>query len=218
MGSSRHESHKASYGFDTFAEYLAVTLAENIVRCSIGSNAVKRVRLGFQPEFHWPVTLKVILENDLVVTAPLTQPKEDGSFSIDYMYRCSALIPNSKQVEDKVAERFLTGAKKIDSDFYDDAWSLTIPGCVPSLMLKLAFRNLQSSLVHELKNKGVRLTPDFNVLFFNGNDYEIYSYDGIKQEIIRQIGFYLTDIKVKALAADCCFNHVQNREWLEQLP
>lgn len=217
MGSTRHDSHHASYAFDTFAEYLSVTLAENIARCPLGTNRVKKIRLGFQPEYHWPVTMKVILENDLVVSRAQSQAKEDGSFAIDYMFHCSALIPNSKQVDDKVAQRFLTGAKKIDPDFYEDAWSLTIPGCIPSLILKLAFRNLQRSLPNQLRSKGIDLTPEFNVLFFNGRDYEIYTYDGIKQEIIRQMGFYLTDNKVKALAADCCFSHVDNRDWLEQL-
>lgn len=206
----------AHYDFDRFAEYLCVTLAENTARCQLGSSKVKKVRIYTTTDKLWPTRFKVILDNELI--APVHSPiNEDASHDIQYIYRCPSSIPFESSAARRITDPFIEQAKQIDTDFYRDAWSLNIPGCIPFLLREMAFRNVTRNLAKQLQHQGIDMTEDFSVQFHDGENYLSFNYDNITQQISQQINFYLNNPKVKEHAANISFKHPQNRQWFMRL-
>lgn len=206
-----------SYHFDAWAEFLTVTLAENISRCQLGLNKVKKVRLSLMEKQNWPCHFKVILDNELVAPYSHKQAHSDASYDIDYIYKSPCDIPNGHAIDDIVAKKFIPKALEKDNAFFADAWSLTTSGCIPFLLRQLAFRSVSKLLSKQLENQGVELDPDFAVQFYDGDNYQSFPYDSIKQELTRQMQFYMGNSDVKRLASEICFKHKVNREWFINL-
>jgi len=210
---------KSVYHFDRWAEFLTVTLAENIARCSIGQSSVQKVRIQLAPDQYWPVGYKAILENGLIANGPNTKPLPSDSTvnQLQYYYRNPTQLPKAHDDLDKVAEAFTAQAQKWDDSFYDDAWSLKLKDCIPALLRQLAFRSVSQMLAQQLKHQGIDMTEEFEVQFFDGENYLSFFYDGLSTDIKQQIGFYLGDERVLKLAAECCFSREENRRWFKSL-
>ena len=206
-----------NYHFDQWAEFLTVTLSENIARCQRGQNKVKKVRLTLHEQSNWPVTFKVILENELIAPYPYKPALNDGSYEIEHMYSTASKIPYGSNVTDSAAKLFIEHAKRLDSNFLSDTWSFHNHESIPSLLRQLAFRSMSTLLPKQLEQQGVNLTDDFTLQFFDGSNYLSFSYDAIKQALIEQMGFYMANSKIKESAANTCFKHTHNRSWFKQL-
>lgn len=206
-----------SYSFDQWAEYLTVTIAENISRCQLASNKVKKVRLTLNPKQNWPIHFKVIMDNDRVAQYPNQTAHSDASYDIDYMYACPCSIPNGQNIDDVVAKKFIPKAQSLDEAFFADAWSLSSNGCIPYLLRQLSFRSVSKLLAKQLQHQGVEMDNDFEVQFYDGENYQSFSYDSIKQELTRQMQFYMGNAQVKELASKLCFKHKINRDWFNSL-
>ena len=206
-----------AYHFDLWAEFLTVTISENISRCQLGMNRVKKVRLSLVEKLNWPCHFKVILDNELVAQNPNKPARPDGGYEIEYIYRCPSHIPNGHNIEDGVAKSFIPKAMSLDEAFFEDAWSLTNTGCIPYLLKQLSFRSVSKLLSKQLEHQGVELDPEFSVQFYDGENFVSFPYDGIKQELVRQIGFYMGNPDVKKLASDICFKHPVNKKWFINL-
>jgi len=204
------------YHFDRFAEFLNVTLAENISRCHLGLNKIHKVRIYLNKEMIWPQNFKAILDNELVAPAQ-SEPNQDASFKIHYLYYCPSNISKYVENSDKVTMPFIEKAKAIDPAFYSDAWSMKMDGCIPSILKAFAFRNISRNLSKQLKHQGVELTHDFEVQFYDGENYLSFSYDNLLQHLKQQIQFYLSNDKVKNMVAQSCFKHIENQKWFLQL-
>ena len=206
----------AHYDFDRFAEYLCVTLAENTARCQLGSSHVKKIRIYTDQDKLWPTRFKVILDNELI--APVHSPlNEDASHDIQYIYRCPSSIPFESSAANRITDPFIEQAKQLDSDFYRDAWSFNMPGCIPFLLKEIAFRNVTLNLAKQLQHQGIDMTEDFSVQFHDGENYLSFNYDNITQQISQQMHFYLNNPKVKEQAANISFKHPQNKQWFMSL-
>lgn len=206
-----------AYHFDSWAEFLTVTLAENVSRCQLGLNQVKKVRLSLAHKQNWPCHFKVILDNERVAQYNQHTPHSDASYDINYLYKSPSDIPNGHSIEDRVAKQFIPKALKEDDAFFADAWSLTSPGCIPYLLKLLAFRSASKMMSKQLSHQGVELTEDFSVQFYDGDNYLSFSYDAIKQELSRQIQFYMGNSGVKKMASQICFKHKINQDWFMSL-
>ena len=204
------------YHFDRFAEFLNVTLAENIARCQLGLNKIHKVRVYLDKDMVWPKNFKVILDNELVASAP-SLANDDASYKINYLYDCPSNIAKYTEHSDKVTSPFITKAKEVDSEFYSDAWSLKMEGCIPSILKDLAFRNVCRNLPSQLKHQGIELSEDFEVQFHDGENFLSFSYDQLTQQLKQQIQFYLNNDQVKQLATTSCFKHSENQRWFTQL-
>ena len=66
-----------NYVFDQWAEFLTVTICENISRCLLGQSKVKKVRLTLSEQSNWPVKFKVILDNELMSAQKLWELKRE---------------------------------------------------------------------------------------------------------------------------------------------
>lgn len=207
---------KLEYHFDRFAEFLNVTLAENIARCQLGLNKIHKVRIYLSKDKIWPSDLKVILDNELVATTS-SEVHPDASSKIQYLYRSPSNIAKYSENASKVTTSFIEQAKALDKEFYNDAWSFNIGGCIPSLLTEFAFRNVTRNLAKQLKHQGIELSDDFAVQFHDGENFLSFSYDSLVQQLQQQIQFYLTDPNVKALAAKSCFKHPENQRWFLNL-
>lgn len=209
-------THTSEFYFDRFAEFLNVTLAENIARCQLGLNKVQKVRIHLDNDMIWPKSVKVILDNELVANSsnPLN---DDASHDIKYMYQTPSNIPKYAQKADQVTDEFIKKAKAIDPEFYRDSWSLRMDGCLPVILKEFAYRNICKNLAAQLKHQGVELSDDFEVQFHNGENYLSYNYDNLIQHAKQQIQFYLSNPKVKQLAAEQCFKHSANQQWFKAL-
>lgn len=211
-------ANSPAYHFDLWAEFLTVTLAENISRCQLGLNKVKKVRLSLADKQNWPCHFKVILDNERVAQYNHHKtPHSDASYDIDYMYKSPSDIPNGHSIDDIVAKHFIPKALKQDDAFFADAWSLTTSGCIPHLLKLLAFRSVSKMMEKQLNHQGVDLTDDFSVQFYDGENYLSFSYDAIKQDLSRQVQFYMGNLEVKKLATKICFKHKTNQEWFMDL-
>ncbi|NVK36583.1 MAG: hypothetical protein HWE18_01540 [Gammaproteobacteria bacterium] len=205
---------KVHYDFDRFAEFLCVTLAENTARCQLGLNKVQKVRIFTHSDQLWPVSFKVILDNELVAPPhPSLKPNQDASYDIQYYYRCPSSIPVSASEAQRITDPFILQAKALDAEFYADAWSFNMPGCLPYLLKDMAFRNVSRNLARQLKHQGIEISDDFSVQFHNGENFLSFNYDSLVQQIQQQIQFYLSHSNVKQLAADMCFAHAVNKQW-----
>jgi len=210
---------KPVYHFDRWAEFLAVTLAENIARCVISQSPVQKVRVQLDRQQNWPVGFKVILENTLLAKQPNQRTLEDDPTvnAIDYYYRCPSQLPRGKDAADTVAEQFIPAAQKWDDAFYPDAWSLKIDDCIPALLRSMALRSLARLLPQQLRHQGVDLSHNFSVQFYDGENFLSFFYDAITEDLKRQIGFYLGDTRVFAEATQLCFKHEENKRWFKSL-
>jgi hypothetical protein len=202
------------YDFDRFAEYLCVTLAENTARCQLGFNKIQKVRVYTSPDKLWPTSFKVLLENELVAPIePHCDTNQDASYDIEYAYRCPSAIPFEATQSDNITAPFIEQAKQQDSDFYSDAWSFNMPGCIPFLLKEIAYRNVTQNLARQLQHQGIAITDDFSVQFHDGENFLSFNYDNLTQQISQQIQFYLSNHQVKQLACDLCFKHSENKQW-----
>lgn len=209
---------KVHYDFDRFAEFLCVTLAENAARCQLGLNKVQKIRVFTHADRLWPVSFKVILDNELVAPAhPSFKHNQDASYDINYYYRCPSSIPMLASESHRITDPFVMQAKALDSEFYADAWLLNMPGCLPYLLKDMAFRNVSRSLARQLQHQGIDISNDFSVQFHDGENFLSFNYDNLVQQIQQQIQFYLSNDKVKQLAADMCFKHPANKQWFMSL-
>ena len=206
-----------NYHFDQWAEFLAVTLSENVVRCQIGQNKVKKVRLTLNPDSNWPVTFKAILDNELIASYPSHNALHDGAYDIDYMYSTACQVPYGTNITDAAAKAFINYAKSLDENFLSDTWSLENTSSIPSLLRQLSFRSLSDLLPKQLIHQGINLSDDFSVQFFDGNNYLSFSYDSIKQNIVNQLGYYFANSLIKEAAVKTCFKHKSNQEWFKAL-
>ena len=206
------------YDFDRFSEYLCVTFAENAARCQVGLNKIQRMRIYTRADALWPTSFKVLLDNELV--APMQNgmaANQDASYDIQYIYRCPSSIPFIASEANRITDPFIGQARQQDADFYKDAWSFNISGCLPFLLKEMAYRNVTLNLASQLQHLGIEITEDFSVQFHDGENFVSFNYDNLTQQIGQQIQFYLTHDKVKQLAADICFKHTQNKQWFMNL-
>lgn len=210
---------KPVYHFDRWAEFLAVTLAENIARCSISQSPIHKVRIQLSHDQYWPIGYKAVLENGLVAKQAhqLTIESDDSVNAVEYFYRCPTQLPKTKAVSDTVAEQFIPAAKKWDDAFYDDAWSLKLGDCIPALLLQLSFRSVVKLLPQQLKHQGLDISEDFSVQYYDGENFLSFIYDSVVDQLKRQIGFYLGDERVFNEALNLCFKHEENKKWFKQL-
>jgi hypothetical protein len=206
-----------NYHFDEWAEFLTVTLADNISRCQLGHNKIKKVRLTLHEQSNWPVTFKVILDNELIAAYPNKQALHDGSYGIDHLYNTPSAIPYGSNETDLAAKLFINQAKQLDPNFLSDNWSLRNKHSIPALMRQLAFRSMCSLMPIQLKHQGIDLSEDFSLQFFDGSNYLSFSYDAIKQAILEQSSYYLGNNAIKEAAANTCFKHNHNKSWFMQL-
>ena len=202
-----------NYVFDQWAEFLTVTICENISRCQLGQSKVKKVRLTLSEQSNWPVKFKVILDNELIAPFPGNTAFSDGSHEIDYVYQAPNQVPYGKNLADPVAKRFIEKAKSIDSNVLSDTWSLHTSNSIPSLLRQLAFRSMSTLIPKQLVHNDIAITADFALQFFDGSNYVSLSYDAIKQELSEQIQFYFANSEIKNAAANCCFKHSDNKAW-----
>lgn len=204
-----------NYHFDRFAEFLNVTLAENIARCQLGLNKVNKVRIYLDKDMIWPKSYKVILDNELVAPG-LTKQNSDASYDIHYLYATPSNIPKYLKRSDHTVSAFIEKAKSIDPEFYADSWSLTMSGCLPVILKEFAFRSVTQNLAKQLKHQGIDLSEAFEVQFHDGENFLSFSYDNLRQHLKQQIQFYLSDARVKKLASEICFKHPENQRWFMQ--
>ncbi|GAA6134273.1 hypothetical protein NBRC116188_10620 [Oceaniserpentilla sp. 4NH20-0058] len=207
---------KLEYHFDRFAEFLNVTLAENIARCQLGLNKVHKIRIYLDKDKVWPKSYKVILDNELVANGNTSQ-NPDASYDIQYQYAIPSNIPKYLKRTDHCMSEFINKAKSIDPEFYGEAWSLSMHSCIPFILKEFAFRNVSQNLSKQLTYQGVALSPSFEVQFYDGENFLSFSYDSLVQQLKQQIQFYLTDPNVKALTAQSCFKHPDNQSWFLSL-
>lgn len=209
---------KAHYDFDRFAEFLCVTLAENVSRCHLGLNKIQKIRIYTSKDKLWPVSFKVILENELVATTNSnSQANEIGGNDIDYLYRCPSSIPFEANQAERITNPFIEDAKLLDNEFYRDSWSFSMDGCLPYLLKDMAFRSVTQGLAGQLTHQGLALTEDFSVQFHDGENFLSFNYDNLVQQIKQQIRFYLNHPAVKQLATDTCFKHAHNKDWFHTI-
>lgn len=206
-----------AYHFDAWAEYLAVTLAENIARCDLGSAKLQKLRININPDTLWPQRYKALLDNHLVAHHP-KQPNDhdDGSLDIQFYYRNPCYIPNS--VPDMVGQQFIKKAKQWQPDFYDDAWTLKQNGDgIPALLAQMGLRSLSKILPKQLEHQGIGLTKDFEVQFYDGSNYKSFYYDALLNQLKQSMNLYMHSDDGKKLAAKLCFKRKVNQDWFLSL-
>lgn len=207
---------KHFYYFDLWAEYLTVTLAENINRCDL-IQPVKKVRITLSNEANWPVKFKVILDNELIAVNPNKPTDQDGNHDIEYFYQSPSSIPFGKNILDTTSEQFINKVRTIDPLFLSDAWTLHNPKSIPSLLLNLAFRSVIKLLPFQLQKQGIQVSEQLAIQFFDGSNYLSFSYDAIRHSLLEQSNLYLINNEVSQLAASTCFKHEHNKQWLNAL-
>jgi len=207
---------KHNYHFDLWAEYLAVSLVENILRCQIGQ-PVKKIRITFSKSNYWPIKFKVILDNELIAPFEDKTADKDGSYEIEYNFQSPSSIPFGKNVNDPTAKQFIEKAKNLDPNFLKDSWDLEQIGSIPDLLLKLSFRSAIKLIPTLLNKKGLMVSEDLAVQFFDGENYLSFSYDAIRHALVEQSNLYLANKHVRALCSQTCFKHEHNIKWLAAL-
>lgn len=205
------------YHFDLWAEFLTVTIAENIAHCQLADNRIKKVRINLSDHAHWPTAFKVILENNLIAPLNDKEANLDASHDIEYLYQCPSNIPFGKNIADPVSKLFIKTAKKHEANFLTDSWSLNNDSSIPALLKQLAFRSVSRILNYQLQSKGIRMSEDFTVQFFDGENYLSFPYDSLRQALIDQIQFYLGNEQIKDVVIKYCFKHSHNQKWFKQL-
>jgi hypothetical protein len=205
------------YYFDLWAEYLTVTLSENVARCQLGISKVKTIRITLSDGLNFPKAFKVILDNGLIAPSTHEKPNTNHVYEIDYLYKSPSLIPFGKNITDPVTQLFSSQAKKIDPDFLSDNWSLNNQKSIPSLLRQLALRNVSTMIAKQLQHQGIDMTDDFSLQFFDGSNYLSLSYDALRQDLVEQIQFYFRQDKIRSKAAAVCFKHTHNQNWFNSL-
>ena len=206
------------YHFDNWAEYLTLTLAENIARCHLGHNSVEKVKISLKKDDNWPVNFKVILDNNLV--APCNAHKQangDASYAIDYIYSPQSKIPHHPKEKDPAGQLMAKNAKALDKGFYEDAWVLEDANGIASLLRKLALRSTTRLLNKQLHQQGVDISDQFSVQYRDEDNYLSFSYEGIKQDLTQLLSLYGNNKEVKKLAAQLYFKRPENRAWFMRL-
>jgi len=206
------------YHFDNWAEYLTLTLAENIARCHLGRNSVEKVKISVKKADNWPVDFKVILDNNLV--APCNAHKQanvDASYAIDYIYTPNSKIPHLAKGIDHAGELMTKNARVLDKAFYADAWVLEGTNGIASLLRKLALRSTAKLLNKQLHHQGVDISEQFSVQYRDEDNYLSFSYEGIKQELTQLLKLYGNNKEIKKLAAQLYFKRPENRAWFMRL-
>jgi hypothetical protein len=206
-----------NYHFDLWAEYLTVTLSENVAHCQLGSSKIKTIRITLSDQLNYPKAFKVILDNGLVAESKHQTPNSDHIYEIDYLYQSPCLIPFGKNITDPIAKHFCSAAKKINSDFLSDNWSLNNSKSIPSILRQLALRNISRIIAVQLRNQGIQMSDDFSLQYFDGSNYLSLSYDALRSDLVEQIQFYFKNSKIKKQAADLCFKHSNNKAWFNSL-
>ena len=186
--------------------------------CIRDSNKVERVRINLSKQQYWPVTFKVILDNNLVAKCNSHKPThEDGSYSIDYIYPSHGNIPKSPADKDLVASHLYKKGKALDNSLYKDAWQLEVYNSIPFILRQFAFRSLSRILIKQLQRQGVETSDAFNVQFHDEDNYLLFSYEGLKQTLTQQLQLYAHNSNIKNLAADLYFKHSENKQWFLKL-
>jgi len=206
------------YHFDNWAEYLTLTLAENIARCHLGRNSVEKVKISVKRADNWPADFKVILDNNLV--APCNAHKQangDASYAIDYVYPPNSKIPRQAKEIDPAGELMAKNARALDKAFYADAWLLEDTNGIASLLGKLALRSTAKLLNKQLHHQGVDLSEQFSVQYRDEDNYLSFSYEGIKQELTQLLKLYGNNKEIRKLAAQLYFKRPENRAWFMRL-
>jgi hypothetical protein len=206
-----------NYHFDLWAEYLTVTLSTNIARCHLGNSQVKTIRIILSDALNYPESFKVILDNGLIAASTHEKLNSDHIYEIDYLYQSPCLIPFGKNISDPVAKHFSSEAKKIDSDFLTNNWSLNNSKSIPSILRLFALRGVSQMLHKQISHQGINMTDDFSVQFFDGSNYLSLSYDALRSDLVEQMQFYFKNSKIKSQAADLCFKHTNNKKWFNSI-
>lgn len=204
------------YHFDTWSEYLTVTLGENIRQCQ-PNQPIKKIRIALSKENHWPDKFKVILDSELIATSPEQPVDSSGYQSIDYLYRNPSSIPFGKNVTDPTAKDFIQQAQEMNPDFFADAWDLKNPYSMPALLLQLAFRKVIHTLPLQLQTLNIQTSNDLEIQFFDGINFLSFSYDAIRHSIQEQKELYFTHKEIQSLAVATCFKHAHNIKWLSAI-
>lgn len=209
------------YWFDRWAEYLTVTVAENIARCTLASGPIQKVRIYLTPSLFRPAGFKVFTANGLIIGstrhASMSGAADSSTLELSYYYKSPCSIPAVPDVEDITAQSFITQAKEYDEHFYSDAWSLSHSEGIPALLRKLAFRSVSKLLPQQLHHQGIDLADELEVQFHDGENYRSFAYDAISAQLSRQIGFYLGDDRVFRMATETCLMRSENRHWFKTL-
>lgn len=207
-------TQQACYYFDQWAENLTINLAENVARCHLGQNKVEKVRINLRHLQYWPESFKVILDNSLVAQCNAHKPVlEDNSSLIDYIYPSSCKVPRTASEPDLVSAGFYSKGKKLEPNFYLDGWILNEANSIASILRRLALRNCSRLLAKQLQHQGVEISDQFNVQFHDEDNYLIFSYEGLKQELKLQMDLYALNPSVRKLASQIYFKHTENRKW-----
>lgn len=218
MATQRSTNLAAQYNFDSWAEYLTINLAENIRQCARQQEKLKRLHIELDSETHSPARFKAILESDRVAVHPrISANANDGYTAIESTYQCATALANDKQTN-QVSENFISQAQKEDSAFFADAWSLNMEGCIPHILMQFALRSMSRMMAQQLHFVGVNTTEDFQVQLHYKGDVIALAYDELLLSLKRQMGFYLTNLKVKKMACEICFRHKENKIWFMSLP
>ena len=202
----------ATYHFDQWAEYLAVTLTSNIASCDLSHQKIEKLRLNIHPKTYWPTRFKAIFHNHLVASNQNSN-HQNGSSDIQFLYRNPCFIPADVNTRDPVASQFLKSVSKWQPDFYENAWNLNEQGSIPGLLRQLALRSFVTVMTDQLRHEGIALHEDFEVQFFDGENYKTWHYDTLVNELKRSLSLYLTHEKSRQLAANLCFKHKKNKDW-----
>lgn len=207
-------TQQACYNFDCWAENLTTNLAENIARCQLGQNKIEKVRVNLRNLHYWPETFKVILDNSLMAQCNAHKPVlEDNSYLIDYIYPTPCKVPRTASEADPAGAGFYSKGKKLDANFYKDGWTLKEGGSIASILRRLALRSCARLLAKQLQHQGVEISDQFNVQFHDENNYLIFSYEGLKQELKLQMDLYAVNPNIRKLASQIYFKHAENRKW-----
>jgi len=206
------------YNFDSWAEFLTINMAENIRRCERSQEKLKKLHIELDPHDYKPTRFKAILDSDRVATHTNTSADaEDGYSSIQSFYNCPTALAD-QEASAKIGRDFIAAAQKQDSAFFDDAWLLTMDGCIPHLLTQFALRSMSKMMAEQLRFVGVDINDDFYVQFHVNDNTVSLSYDELVLALKRQMGFYLTNLKVKKMACEICFRHKENKVWFMSLP
>jgi len=213
MATQRSSNQSAQYNFDSWAEFITVNLAENIRQCARHHERLKRLHIELDERTEKPIRFKAILESDRVAQHPrISTNAEDGYTPIEAIYQCPTALGDDK-LTDQISNTFIETAQKEDSAFFADAWSVNMDGCIPHILLQFALRSMSRMMRQQLQFVGVDSSDDFHVHFHHQGDTLALAYDELLLALKRQMGFYLTNLKVKKMACEICFRHKENKVW-----
>lgn len=213
------------YWFDAWVEKVSIQLAENISEQQPKSAKLSKLRLIFSEGSVWPDLYEVFWDKAPSLTEPHEYRPDPSHFPHRFFIRRSKdqevhdlSIPHRHHEADPVADFFLKNACDWDPDFYEDSWSIWIPGCLPRLLLDISVIQVGIVLPTALANKNILCKKNwrYEVLDSRGKLIE-YSIEKIQEQLKEQLNYYFQTDKVFALASALCFEREENKSWFDQL-